>query len=154
MTETCTIISKLEVSIQAQLQERKTVVVKNRDQQVTEEVWQFTGPKYTFRGCSVVRGQPQWKQYRYPNLVADGTAALTTGVPKDFAEEWFRQNADLPFVKNKLVYMAKDNDHAIGEAKERTGQRCGMHPLAEDDPRWPKKATVSAMYAGPEENEA
>jgi hypothetical protein len=76
-------------------------------------------------------------------------------VPKDFAEEWFRQNALLPFVANKLVYMAKDTDAATGEAKERAGFRCGMQPLVpETDARWPKKSAVSAMYTGPEDHEA
>ena len=77
MTEMCTMVSKLEVSLTLQLQRLEQSVVRTRDQTATEQVWRFHGPKHILRGCSIPRGSNNPPECRPPILTADGTASLS-----------------------------------------------------------------------------
>lgn len=69
-----------------------------------------------------------------------GGFALTEGVDKDFFEKWLEQNKDLPAVTNGLVFAFERDDMTTGKAKEFTGLRNGMEPMAQKgDPRAPKR---------------
>jgi hypothetical protein len=94
-------------------------------------------------------------RYVMPQRVADNSATLTHGIPRAFAEQWFKQQAGADFVKNRLVYMAEHKD-ASGEAREREAIRTGFEPLTPPvhdnngnliggDPRWPKRRTPAAF---------
>jgi hypothetical protein len=60
---------------------------------------------------------------------------LTT-VDKDFWDRWYARNKEMPFVKNGLVFVAKDRDSAIDMAKDRREVKTGLEPLSPKvDPR-------------------
>lgn len=74
-----------------------------------------------------------------PDHAIIGGGGLTPGIPKDFFDKWMEQNADHPAVLNKMIFAAVSDDDARAEARARTGQKSGMHPLIPDtDPRFPK----------------
>jgi hypothetical protein len=55
--------------------------------------------------------------------------ALTPDVPREYIEEWLRQNPDLPAVKNGLIFIAPDRKYAADKAEEVRGQKNGLEPL-------------------------
>lgn len=55
--------------------------------------------------------------------------ALTTGVPRDFWEEWLRQNKSSPLVTGRHVYSASSEPRAAAEAKEYKDLRSGLQGL-------------------------
>jgi len=61
--------------------------------------------------------------------------ALTTGVPKEFWEEWLSQNADQPYVKNHCVFAYGTSEAGTRDkAKEMKGQLSGFEPINPADP--------------------
>lgn len=154
MTDTVTIVSKLSVSLNMQLMTEGTVTMRNGPNTWQEPVWRYGGASYTIRGTSVPNGQIPARCVM-PKLVADNSATLTHGIPRTFAEQWFLQQKDSDFVKNRLVYMAEHKD-ASGEARERKDVKNGFEPLSPPihdnngnliggDPRWPKRRTPAAF---------
>lgn len=66
--------------------------------------------------------------------------ALTEGVSKDFFDEWLRQQADLPAVKNGLIFAMPNETEASAKAKDFKGLRSGMERLSQEgDPRMPRR---------------
>lgn len=77
-----------------------------------------------------------------PDVVLKGTAvefgkekpltagfALTSGVDKEFFDEWMRQNSEHDAVKNHLIFAASTRDAVEGEATEHKKQKSGLEPL-------------------------
>lgn len=58
---------------------------------------------------------------------------LTHGIPKDFYEEWMRQNKDARFVKEGLIFAYASEAKTIAESREKASLRCGMEPLDPDN---------------------
>jgi hypothetical protein len=154
MSETVTIVSKLPMSLNMQLQTETTVTMRNGPNTWQEPVWRYSGKAYTIRGTAVPNGQIP-ARYVMPPRVADGTATLTHGIPRTFAEQWFHQQAGADFVKNRLVYMSEHKDSS-GEARERQAIRTGfeaLEPPVHDnqgnriggDARWPKRRTAASF---------
>ena len=77
--------------------------------------------------------------YKAP-LIAPGGYALTQNVDADFFEEWMRQNAQNPIVKNKMIIVHGNARDAAAESRELAGVKSGLEPLnvEGDDPRIPK----------------
>lgn len=78
-----------------------------------------------------------------PNLppAARGTGyGYTTGVPRDFWEEWCRQNQDLELVKSGLIFAHDDIRDCRAEAHDRRDELSGLEPL---DPKALKGRVVS-----------
>lgn len=80
-----------------------------------------TGQSVTLRGYSERRSA-------VPPAATAGAFAFTYGVPKDFWEEWLKQNAEHPYVKEGLIFAASDNK-AADQASERKELRSGLEPL-------------------------
>lgn len=60
--------------------------------------------------------------------------ALTHGVDREFFEEWMKQNASIPAVKNHLIFAAARAADAKDAAKEKRGLRNGFEPIDPDKP--------------------
>lgn len=79
--------------------------------------------------------------------------ALTSGIPRDFAEEWFRQNATNPLVKPRngaepMVFMASTENRAVSEAREYKNGRSGLQGLNQaGDYRVPRGGRVIRKYS-------
>lgn len=58
-----------------------------------------------------------------------GAFALTHGVDKEFFEEWLKQNASLPAVKNGLIFAHGDQDFIQGHIREHEDVKTGLEPL-------------------------
>ena len=60
--------------------------------------------------------------------------AITSHVPKDFMDEWFKQNKDTKLVQNHIVFIARDDRSAFDMAKEREKVRNGLEPIDPANP--------------------
>lgn len=58
-----------------------------------------------------------------------GQFGLTPDVDKDFIDEWLTKNADLVFVKTKMIFVQKDQRSAEAEAREKFKLKSGLEPL-------------------------
>ena len=63
--------------------------------------------------------------------------ALTSDIPRDFAEEWFRQNANSPLVKPRpgvepIVFMSGTENRAVSESREYKNGSTGLQGLNQD----------------------
>jgi hypothetical protein len=157
--ETVTIASKLPMSLNCQLQFERTETIRNGPHVWTEPKWVYEGPAYTIRGMAVPQGAIP-RRYVMPQLVADNSAALTPNIPRDHAEQWFKQQAGADFIKNGLVYIVGHKDMA-GQAKELTKIHSGFQaldpPQYDDsgkqiagDPRLPGRRTGAAFLGAGE----
>lgn len=66
-----------------------------------------------------------------PIITADGFA-LTSGVPKDFWDEWARQNEDSELIKNKLLFARATDVESV--ARENGKAVTGLEPTDPDNP--------------------
>lgn len=83
-------------------------------------------------------------------IFAPGGYALTPNVPKDFFEQWLKQNHDHEAVVRKLIFAQVAHDDVAAEAEEHSKVKSGLEPLdptmtvkndgrrVPNDPRWPK----------------
>lgn len=97
--------------------------------------------QYHVHGCSLdyaaiaSGGLPD---HRVIKSAAPGTGyALTSGIPRDFAEEWFRQNADSPLVKPRdgsepSIFMMGSESRAVAGAREYKNGKSGFQGLNPD----------------------
>lgn len=58
-----------------------------------------------------------------------GGYALTTGVDKEFFEEWLKQNASHEAVKNHMIFAAGSRDAVEGKAEDHAKDKSGLEPL-------------------------
>jgi hypothetical protein len=68
-----------------------------------------------------------------PGFEITHSFGLTHNVDRDFFEEWMRQNADLPLVRNKLIFAYEDPNKARDQARELAGIKTLMEPIDPDD---------------------
>lgn len=91
-------------------------------------------------------------------LTTVGGYALTPGIPRDFAEEWFRQFKDASFVKSGMIFMEGNEQRSRDRAREQEEIRSGYERLNPDftqksvrgkimsvpaDPRWPRSTNAN-----------
>ncbi|MDR9839452.1 hypothetical protein [Herbaspirillum huttiense] len=70
---------------------------------------------------------------------------ITHGVDKDFFEAWLKQEAEQPFVKNKLVFAQERENSVIAQAKEQEKNITGFEGL---DPTKPGAGLKPESYEG------
>src|SRR5579885_1599560 len=78
-----------------------------------------------------------------------------TPVDKDFWEAWYAQHKDRDFVKNGLVFVAKDEKDAQAMARERLPERTGLEGLNTDlknEPRMPKSSNPNTTVEADREH--
>lgn len=90
-----------------------------------------TGEQHTITGVARAPGQD------LPQQVVGGFA-LTHGVPADFMELWLKQNADLPAVRNGLVFCHSQAASATSMAREGKALTSGLEPI---DPKKPPQVS-------------
>jgi len=73
-----------------------------------------------------------------------GGFGITVGVPKEFAEDWFKRNADLKYVREGLIFVTTDVNAAKSEAKENRTIKSGLEPINPLEPG-PGKPAVDAQ---------
>jgi hypothetical protein len=122
-----------------QLQKKELVRYPKRDGSMAEiEEWHpdYEKPTYTLNGNRVPFGQE-------PKCLIVGGFAMTSGIPKDFWDEWRKQNANLDLVKNGMIFAHGTEDGARSQGTERRELRSGQEPLRMEkgnlDERLPKK---------------
>lgn len=99
------------------------------------------GPRYYVQGPAYPVGTIP-KGYGEKPPIAGGFA-LTTGIPKDFWDEWLDQNKESTFVTGGQVFAHDTFDAAQGDGREMAHVKSGFEPLPEDldptkDPRLPR----------------
>jgi hypothetical protein len=97
-----------------------------------------TGPRVTLKGSNTLRTDRRMAQAQH--LYA------TTRVEAAFWNAWYARNRDMDFVKNGLVFVAKNESELKGISKERQGVATGLEPLNPDlskESRIPKGAQPS-----------
>jgi hypothetical protein len=65
-----------------------------------------------------------------------GGYALTLGISREFWEEWGRQNADSPLLKNRIIYAHHQAERVQDFSRVRDSVRTGLEPI---DPTAPSK---------------
>ena len=78
-----------------------------------------------------LNGWAHKKEDPAPCLIVGGFA-VTPGIPKEFMDEWLKQNAEHSVVKAGLIFTSKRGD--LGQAKEMAAVKCGLEPLDQDRP--------------------
>lgn len=81
---------------------------------------QQIGPDVVIKGVAVEFGKDK---------VLTAGFALTSGVDKEFFDEWLKQNQHHDAVKNHLIFAASTRDAVEGEAGEHKKQKTGLEPL-------------------------
>ena len=79
-----------------------------------------------------------------------GGAALTHGVPEDFAERWFQENQGNPIVMKGLVQAHRSTDAAKGAMREQRAELSGFEPanLKKLPPEFQKVITEETVDDG------
>lgn len=125
----------------------------------------FYGKRYLVRGPAypvgtLPKGFAQYKPT--PNI--EGGYALTRGIPKDFWEQWLKQNEQADYVippdgaEHGMIFAYDDLDDVAAAAREQEELRSGLEPISTDedkegrltDPRVPKPLTSSLSSVGEE----
>lgn len=65
-----------------------------------------------------------------------GEVGITSGVPKEFWDEWVKRNKNAPAVSRGLVFAQAGGNNAVAEAKDKADLRSGFEALdpAKPDP--------------------
>lgn len=106
--------------------------------------WVRTGVRYTLNGPAV--SAEQFRSGDIDHLVIRG-AALTTGIPREFWENWLKRHKDNSFVKQRLVFAAADEGSARSMAAELAKVKSGLEPIDPDHPNR-FRSDVSRVRAG------
>lgn len=95
----------------------------------------------TLKGAELPRGTDHKNDVTYQNVV--GGFALTPGVDKAKFEAWLKQNAEMPAVKNGLIFAHASGNSARAEATEKAALKHGFEPVDPAAPA-PKVQTLAA----------
>lgn len=63
-----------------------------------------------------------------------GMYGVTRDIPSDFFNEWMKQNADSPIVKNGIVFAATKQSDFDAIGREYKSETTGLEPLDKDKP--------------------
>lgn len=85
-------------------------------------------------GCKLPHGLQLVVEDKSVNVFGQNSTEIIGGygltkVDQEFAEKWFKDNADHPAVKNKLLYIEKSNDKARDKAKDQESVKSGTEAL-------------------------
>lgn len=133
---TVTVACKFPCGVVLQLDYETPFYEETRDGRIKRIRYDKRGPTYTVRGPAEPNGQTP-KGYRRP--ITEGGFALTHNIPRDFWDEWFRQNKDTKLVTSGLIFACPKPDDTHGLARDGEHLRSGLEPINPDgDPRKPK----------------
>jgi len=75
-----------------------------------------------------------------PPCLVVGGYAITPNIPKDFWDEWVKQNKDLEPVKQNLIFAHEKADNVRGISRDQKALVTGLEPIRPGkDPRIPKR---------------
>lgn len=102
--------------------------------------WDKFGARHFVQGPAYPSGTVPEGYGERPAL--SGGFALTAGIPREFWDEWLKQNAESSFVVNGQVFAQPTFDRAQGVGREKAAVKSGFEPLSRDmnpknDPRLP-----------------
>lgn len=123
MGATVSVACKLPHGLHIQL--RKTTT--KRDGEVSEGF----GPVVTLKGAN--------------DRDAVAGHGITHGVDKELFEAWLKQEAEQPFIKNKLVFAQERENSAVAQAKEQEKNITGFEGI---DPAKPGEGIKPEDYEG------
>jgi len=142
-----TVASKLPMSIELQLCEKRQQKVKDGNQTWIEDIYSKAGQIVTIAGTAYPNAQPP-AGFRDRPTMAFG-AALTPGVDKAFFDEWLKQNATTPMVVNHMIFSHERTESVKAEARDHKGALSGLDALTPDnDRRMPKKLVTAPSTRG------
>lgn len=126
----------------------------------------FHGRRYVVRGPAYPVGTlPEGFNKFRPTPMIEGGYAITRGIPKDFWEEWLRQNAQAEYVlppnegaEHGMIFAYDDLDDLAAAAREQESLLSGHEPISTEkdaegrltDRRVPKPLTSSVAAIGEE----
>lgn len=87
----------------------------------------------TYRVCGSSIDIAKMALGEVPNLVIGGYG-ITSGVPREFWEEWERTNKNTPLVRNGLIFAMPDDARARARAAEGAKLRTGLEPIDPANP--------------------
>ena len=126
-TDTVTVGSKLPHGVLLQLCKMSDVMVPvlGGGMRKVQEATRL--PKtYKVHGVAIYKGQfPDYRIVGRPNT----GFALTPGIPKDFWDEWLKQNRDNDFVVNGLIFAHVEEASTVDQAREHMLIPSGMEPI-------------------------
>lgn len=106
------------------------------------KVFRKEGPAIKVNGTAVPFGSQ-------PAYMIIGRYALTPNVPREFFEEWLRQNADADIVRNELIFAHKSPEDINMHAKDNRDVLSGLQPLDPiKDPRRPTSSIKGLRNIG------
>lgn len=117
-------------------------VMMGGTQKVTRHIIDPSKGEYTLHGVATrLDGEK-------PLHLIIGGAAITTGIPKDFIEEWLKQNEGHPAVVNRMIFTTGTGkqDAVVREAKNLREEKSNQGPM---DPRGDKRVPKSRMQVKP-----
>lgn len=91
-----------------------------------------TGDEYTLHGTAF--SIEQAKLGNFPRHQTAGGFSITTGIPRDYWDEWLRQNEKSDMVRNGLIFAYDSEQRTRDAAAERDKVRSGLEPLDPDNP--------------------
>ncbi len=100
----------------------------------------------TYRVCGSSIDLAKMALGEVPNLIIGGYG-ITSGIPREFWEEWLRTNARSDIVKNGLIYAESSDAKARKRAVEGAKLRTGLEPINPDAPNT-AAADVRAIRRG------
>jgi hypothetical protein len=133
-TDTCTIGCKWPNGIVMRLYDVEDVTIVYNGQAVVEKqaIQRADAPEFVLNGFSIDLGKMAGGIAPEHEIV--GGYGLTHGIPRDFAEEWFRQNANSAMVKNNLIFMQGREQEARAQARDQKTLKSGVEPIDPNDP--------------------
>jgi hypothetical protein len=131
--ETVTVACKMPNGLILRLfrMEDKTIPVAGGGHQTVKQSV-ATGDEFQVNGpaLDLVRLQREGA----PDFAIAGGYALTPGIPKDFWDEWLRQNERAQYVQNKIIFAYEKPESARAAAIEHKGVRTGLEPIDPEKP--------------------
>lgn len=90
-----------------------------------------TGDEYILHGTAF--SLERAKMGDFPRHQVAGGFSITTGIPRDFWDEWLSQNEKSDMVRNGLIFAYDTEMKTRDAAVEREGLRSGLEPLDPDN---------------------
>lgn len=153
--EKITIASKLPMALQLQLCAPRTEERKERATTWNETVYFKVGPVVVINGTAFPNADIPENMER-PQMI--GGCALTSGVDRDWWEQWLEQNKTAPFIQSGLVFAQPTIDGIRGQAKEHLKLDSMLGPIKHGkdkdgnpiitDTRMPKKMSAASALRG------
>jgi hypothetical protein len=120
--DTVTVACKLPGGLILQLQKPEEMTEQAPSGPRTIKVYRRYGDKYVVKGTALPFGT-------VPRYLIAGGYALTAGIPRDFWEQWEKQNADNAVLLSGLLFAVARTEDAESEANNRAALRHGLEPI-------------------------